>query len=162
MSVSGQETRRISLRSFSVEAVVLFIKFLYGYELEPVDLNNDIEVVKELIAIGGILNIDSLQRAATTFLLEHFPEESLLDTLDMVKTIHAREADTVCTEFILRKFERNAPNSNKIITKSLMKFSSTLLVSLLEKTQNEVIKIKKFCAQCSCIIGDISSELYGD
>ena len=144
VSVSGQETRRISLRSFSVEAVVLFIKFLYGYELEPVDLNNDIEVVKELIAIGGILNIDSLQRAATTFLLEHFPEESLLDTLDMVKTIHAREADTVCTEFILRNFERNAPNSNKIITKSLMKFSSTLLVSLLERFPNIICTLTEY------------------
>ena len=133
----SREQGRISLRTFSDKAVRVFIRFLYGYELDHENINDDMELVKELITIGGLLNIASLERAAASYLLEHFPREPLVEILDFVKTVRAREAGRLCAEFIRKKFERsferNSTNSSKIFTKSIIRFPSSLIMSFLTR-----------------------------
>ena len=51
------------MRIYSVKAVQVFVKFLYGFELEKKDLD-DPELVKDLTAICGVYNITGLQTTA--------------------------------------------------------------------------------------------------
>ena len=105
-----REEKRIKLKSFSDETVQLFVKFLYGYELEKVDINADpVGLAKDLIEMGGYYNVPSLQSAAATFLLEHITTENMLEIMDFVKAHNAEEAARICAECIGQKFSLATP-----------------------------------------------------
>ena len=61
--------KKIRLKTYSTKAVQQFIRFLYGFELEQNVPN--LQQTKELIVMGGIYNIPTLQNAATEALVRH-------------------------------------------------------------------------------------------
>lgn len=55
--------KRIEMKSFSTKAVQEFVRFLYGFELDQEDMKNNLEMVRDLIEMGGVYNVNGLQTA---------------------------------------------------------------------------------------------------
>ena len=78
-----------------------FVRYLYGYELQQEHLDGDMELVKELVTMGGVYFVDSLQTAATSCLSKHLSRENVLDVLSFMRTHKAITAVEICAEFCL-------------------------------------------------------------
>ena len=94
---SEKAKRIIALKDFSKKAVEEFVRYLYGYELQQEHL----ELVKELVIMGGVYFVDSLQTAATSCLSKHLSKENVLDVLSFMRTHKAITAVEICAEFCL-------------------------------------------------------------
>ena len=114
-SFKEKEEKRIEMKSFSDKAVEMFVKFLYGFELKKEDLNNNLELVKQLIAMGGLYNVDGIQSAAALILEDHFTAENMVELMDFLKTHNAVEATEICSDFIANKFHLKTIRSTKIL-----------------------------------------------
>ena len=84
--------KKIELEEFSVIATEQFVKFLYGFELEHEDFQKDLELVKELLIMGGLYDVEDLQRAASKFIYDHFTKKNVFDVMEFAKT---NKTDTV-------------------------------------------------------------------
>ena len=80
--------KKIHLKTYSTNAVELFIKFLYGFELKTTN-----ELAKELTVMGGVYNISSLQRAAFTALVPSVDLDHMASMMDFVKINSTEAAD---------------------------------------------------------------------
>ena len=121
-----KEEKRIEMKTFSDEAVELFVKFLYGYELEEDDINanyidnnialahrNAIEIrlATDLIEMGGYYNVPNLQSAAATLLLKHITPENMVEIMNFVKTHNPEGPARICSEYIAKKFSVDTVSS---------------------------------------------------
>ena len=79
------EEKRIEMKTFSDKAVQLFVKFLYGYELEE-EKSGNVELMKELVSVGEVHNVPSLQSAAASLFVESFTAENKMEMMDFVKS----------------------------------------------------------------------------
>ena len=98
------QLKRIELKSFSTKAVQMFVRFLYGFELEQEDLKNDLDLVKDLIVMGGAYNVNGLQTAAVIYLPEHLNTDNMMEWMDFLKTHNAKDAIVFCSEFLVKTF----------------------------------------------------------
>ena len=105
------------MKSFSIKAVHEFVRFLYGFELEQEDVKNDLELVKDLIGMGGFYNVTSIPTAAVIFLTEHLNTDNMLDWMDFLKTHNARNAVALCSEFLVTTFDHNKLHSTGMVSK---------------------------------------------
>ena len=105
---SEKAKRIIALKDFSKKAVEEFVRYLYGYELQQEHLDDDLELVKELVTMGGVYFVDSLQTAATSCLSKHLSKENVLDVLSFMRTHKAITAVEICAEFCLNKVDLKA------------------------------------------------------
>ena len=80
------EEKRIEMKTFSDKAVQLFVKFLYGYELEEEEESGNVELMKELVSVGEVHNVPSLQSAAASLFVESFTAENKMEMMDFVRT----------------------------------------------------------------------------
>ena len=75
--IKGSHEKKIHLKKYSTKAVKLFIRFLYGFELEQnvfwssgyLIHTKSLQSVKDLTVMGGVYNMPSLQRAAVEALV---------------------------------------------------------------------------------------------
>ena len=100
-----------------------FVRYLYGYELQQEHLDDDLELVKELVTMGGVYFVDSLQTAATSCLSKHLSRENVLDVLTFMRTHQAITAVEICAEFCLNKVDLEALDASD----QLEKYSEILL-----------------------------------
>ena len=85
-----------------------FVRYLYGYELQQEHLDEDLGLVKELVTMGGVYFVDSLQTAATSCLTKHLSKENVLDVLSFMRTHKAITAVEICAEFCLSNLDLKA------------------------------------------------------
>ena len=119
-----KEEKRIEIKTFSDEAVELFVKFLYGYELEEDDINEnyidnnialahrktiEMKLAMDLIEMGGFYNVPNIQSAAATLLLKHITPENMVEIMDFVKT-HNPEIARICSKNIAKNFSMETLN----------------------------------------------------
>ena len=59
-----KESRRIVFKDFTSDAMLVFIKFMYGYELHEMPKKLDLSMLKELLLIGDLclVQASSIQR----------------------------------------------------------------------------------------------------
>ena len=89
-----------------------FVRYLYGYELQQEHLDGDMELVKELVTMGGVYFVDSLQTAATSCLSKHLSRENVLDVLTFMRTHQAITAVEICSEFCLNNLDLQAMDAS--------------------------------------------------
>ena len=109
------QLKRIELKSYSTQAVQMFVRFLYGFELEQEDLKNDLELVKDLILMGGVYNINGLQTAASIFLPQYLNTDNMLELMDFVKTQNVLDVFGLCAQYLVKNFDHK-----KLFTSGLM------------------------------------------
>ena len=85
--------KKIEMKAFSTKAVQEFVRFVYGLEIE--DLSTNLELVKELIEMGGLYNVPGVQSAAATFLPDHLNSSNKLELLEFAVTHQATAAGEV-------------------------------------------------------------------
>ena len=94
-----------------------FVRYLYGYELQQEHLDDDLELVKELVTMGGVYFVDSLQTAATSCLSKHLSKENVLDVLTFMRTHKAITAVEICAEFCLNNLDLKALDASDQLEK---------------------------------------------
>ena len=94
-----------------------FVRFLYGFELEQEDLKKDLELVRDLIGMGGVYNVTGLQTAAAFLLPQHLNTENMLEWMDILKACNVEDAIDLCSEFLVNKIGYNKLLSSGMLTK---------------------------------------------
>ena len=110
-----KDEKKIEMKTFSTAAVQEFVRFLYGIELK----NEDLQIVKDLIEMGGLYSVHEVQTAASMCLLEHLNIDNIVELMDFVKTHAAEDAADFLCEFVAIKFDRKELESHgsKIFSK---------------------------------------------
>ena len=107
--------KRIEL-PYSTRAIEQFVKFLYGFELED---ESSLEVVKDLIKMGGVYSVPNLQNAASMSLPKLLTRCKILaeitQMMDFAKTHQATAALELCTDFITTKYQLSWLQSNDLL-----------------------------------------------
>ena len=85
--------KKIEMKAFSPKAVQEFVRFVYGLEIE--DLSTNLELVKELIEMGGLYNVPGVQSGAATFLPKHLNRNNKLEVLEFAVTHKAKAAEEI-------------------------------------------------------------------
>ena len=94
-----KKTKRIELKKFSEDATEQFVKFLYGFELEQ----DDLETVKELLYMGGLYDVEDLQKAASGFIVDNLTKENVFDVMEFAKTHNADIVMELCSDFVINR-----------------------------------------------------------
>ena len=97
--------KKIEMKAFSPKAVQEFVRFVYGLEIE--DLSTNLELVKELIEMGGLYNVPGVQSGAATFLPKHLNRNNKLEVLEFAVTHKAKAAEEICCQFVVKENDRN-------------------------------------------------------
>ena len=84
----------------SSEAVNVFVKFLYGFDI---DEDISLETLKELIQIGGVYD-SSVQDAAAELLTKHLTNEIVFELYKFCKQNDSKTALKHCQDLILKEF----------------------------------------------------------
>jgi len=84
----------------SSEAVNVFVKFLYGFDI---DESVGEETLKELIQIGGVYD-SSVQDAAADLLKKHLTKENIFELYKFSKQNDSKTAMKHCQELILKEY----------------------------------------------------------
>ena len=84
----------------SSEAVNVFVKFLYGFDI---DEDIGVETLKELIQIGGVYD-SSVQDAAADLLKKHLIKENVFELYKFCKQNDSKTALKHCQDLILKEF----------------------------------------------------------
>ena len=91
------------MKEFSKEAVSAFVKFFYGYEL---DVFAELSIVKELIMMGGMYGMESLQEAAVDIMKLLLTEDNAIEMLEFSKVQQCEIAISFCAEFTADHFDK--------------------------------------------------------
>ena len=105
-----KKEKTIQFGSYNDEAVLAFIKFLYGYELNH---ENDVnyEAAMELIEMGGVYDIREVQNAAAAYVIEKYLKvENAFDESGRIKkfpeiAVKFLEQGVALTSKFLKTFE---------------------------------------------------------
>jgi len=95
--------KRIEMKTFSTAAVQEFVRFLYGFELK----NEDLQILTDLIEMGGLYSVHDVQTAAFMCLQEHLNIDNIVELMDFVKTNMAEDATDLLCEFVVKNFNQN-------------------------------------------------------
>ena len=133
-----RRTKKIVLGDYSTVAVQEFVKFLYGKELNHRDLKTDLLIVRELLDMGGLYDVQLLQKAASSFIEEKLTKENVISTMKFAKTNMAKDTVKLCVEFILK-----SEDLERIIndTEFLHEFPE-LAVEVLQRKRNKLCNIE--------------------
>jgi len=101
--------------NYSDDAVKVFIKFLYGFELKKEDVKLD--TVKELLLIGEMLFVKSLTDAASVTMKDYLTKENVFELWKFCNDINAKDALKTCGEFVVKHFDRKTLHKNEKILK---------------------------------------------
>ena len=87
----------------STKATEQFVKYLYGFEL---DLNLDLDILKELMEYGGMYLVDSLQNAAGRKLKMKLSKDNVFEILDFFARKNIGIGMNLCIDFASLNFEQ--------------------------------------------------------
>ena len=99
--------KRIEMKTFSTAALQEFVKFLYGIELKNEVMGKDLQILKDLIEMGGLYAVHDIQTAASMCLQEHLNIDNIVELMDFVKTNMAEDATDLLCEFVVKNFNQN-------------------------------------------------------
>ena len=151
-------TKKIVLDQYSPVAVQEFVKFLYGLELNLVDLKKDLLIVKDLLIMGSLYDVELLQKAAASFIEEQLTKENVTSTMKFAKTYNAKDTVKLCVDFILKN-ERLEIVIND--TELLCEFPE-LAVEVLQRKRKELcnIETKKIVSRGKMMLQDLKIFKY--
>ena len=111
---------------FSSKAVEMMVKYMYGVELEdyenldvmslsyPVTPQN-LNVLLELIEIGGVYGIDNLDKAAAGKVKQHVTKENVFHILSFAHLHKTDDLKKICADAIINWFSEKAVLEQKAI-----------------------------------------------
>ena len=89
----------------STEAVENFVKILYGVDVH-LDIDNvGLDILKDLIMIGGVYDA-SVQDVATEHLKNHLTKENVFEILELCKNQKAEDGVENCLQMIFDNFTK--------------------------------------------------------
>ena len=93
---------KVKIPEASTESVTQFVRILYGLDL---DENVSLDVIKELIVIGGVYDV-TVQEIAGEHLRSHLVKENVFEVLKFCKEREAKNAVKICLQMIVNNFTR--------------------------------------------------------
>ena len=93
---------KVKIPEASTESVTQFVRILYGLDL---DENVSLDVVKELIVIGGLYDV-TVQEIAGEHLRNHLIKGNVFEVLKFCKEREAKNAVKICLQMIVNNFTR--------------------------------------------------------
>ena len=93
---------KVKIPDASTETVTQFVRILYGLNL---DENVSLDVVKELIMIGGVYDV-TVQEIAWEHLTSNLVKKNVFEVLKFCKEREARNAVKICLQMIVNNFPR--------------------------------------------------------
>ena len=93
---------KVEIPEASTETVTQFVRILYGLDL---DENVSLDVIKELIMIGGVYDA-SVQEVAGEHVKKHLNKKNVFEMLKFCKEREARMAVMICLQMIVNNFTR--------------------------------------------------------
>ena len=102
-------SERSATLPLSTPAAELFIRFLYGFELELDILGDgDIDTCKDLLAYGGMCGLTCLQDAVGAILWNRLSRDNVFELLDFAKQNNAEAAVKTSIEFAVKFFSKRS------------------------------------------------------
>ena len=99
-----RQARRLVIPA-STEAVENFVKILYGVDVH-LDIDNvGLDILKDLIMIGGVYDA-SVQDVATEHLKNHLTKENVFEILELCKNQKAEDGVENCLQMIFDNFTK--------------------------------------------------------
>ena len=93
---------KVEIPEAATETVTQFVRILYGLDL---DENVSLDVIKELIMIGGVYDA-SVQEVAGEHIKKHLNKKNVFEMLKFCKEREARTAAMICLQMIVNNFTR--------------------------------------------------------
>ena len=93
---------KVKIPEASTESLTQFLRILYGLDL---DENVSLDVVKELIVIGGLYDV-TVQEIAGEHLRNHLIKGNVFEVLKFCKEREAKNAVKICLQMIVNNFTR--------------------------------------------------------
>ena len=93
---------KVKIPDASTETVTQFVRILYGLDL---DENVSLDIVKELIMIGGVYDV-TVQEIAWEHLTSNLVKKNVFEVLKFCKEREARNAVKICLQMIVNNFTR--------------------------------------------------------
>ena len=90
---------KVKIPEAATETVTQFVRILYGLDL---DENVSLDVIKELIMIGGVYDA-SVQEVAGKHIKKHLNKENVFELLKFCKEREASMAFKICLQMIVNK-----------------------------------------------------------
>ena len=112
-----REEKKIELKSFAPRSVQEFVRFLYGFELDPQELEKNLAMVKELTEMAGVYNVPGLETAVVPTLLKGITKETMVEMMDFVTTKAGPEVTEAVSEYIALNFDVDTLKSSGIFLK---------------------------------------------
>ena len=101
-----RQARRLVIPA-STEAVENFVKILYGVDVH-LDIDNvGLDILKDLIMIGGVYDA-SVQDVATEHLKNHLTKENVFEILGLCKSQKAESGVKNCLQMIVNNFPKRS------------------------------------------------------
>ena len=97
-----EQAERKATLDMTTKATEQFVKFLYGFELD----NLNIDIVKELMEYGQMYLIDSLQKAAGKKLDVLLLKDNVFELLQFFSNKKNNIGMDFCIDFVSRNFEK--------------------------------------------------------
>ena len=103
-------SERSATLPLSTPAAELFIRFLYGFELDELDIggDGDIDTCKDLLAYGGMCGLTCLQDAVGAILWNRLSRDNVFDLLDFAKQNNAEAAVKTSIEYAVKFFSKRS------------------------------------------------------
>ena len=111
-----REQKKIELKSFAPRTVQEFVKFLYGFELDPQELKKSLALVKELTEMAGVYNVTGLETAVVPALLKGITKETMGEMMDFVTNKTGPKVTEAVSEYIAINFDIDTLKSNGIFS----------------------------------------------
>ena len=122
-SFAEKKERKVKI-PFSSQAVEMMVKYMYGIELDdyenldvmsyPVTTQN-LNVLLELIEIGGMYGIDNLDKAAAGKVKQHVTKENVFQILSFAHLHKTDDLKKICADAIISWFSEKAVLEQKAI-----------------------------------------------
>ena len=97
-----KKTRKLIIPDASSEAVDNFVRILYGIDVDLDDDDDGLDILKDLIMIGGVYDA-SVQEVATEHLKNHLTKENVFEILELCKNQKAEDGVKNCLQMIFDK-----------------------------------------------------------
>ena len=100
-----KKTRKLIIPDATSEAVDNFVRILYGIDVDLDDDDDGLDILKDLIMIGGVYDA-SVQEVATEHLKNHLTKENVFEILELCKSQKAESGVKNCLQMIVNNFSK--------------------------------------------------------
>ena len=111
-----KESRRIAFKDFTSEAMLVFIKFMYGYELNEMSKKLDLNKLKELLLIGDMCLVQAFKGAVNKCIAKLLTKDNIFEMLEFFLK-HQPDNLNCCIFFIGAHYSLSQMKEEKILEK---------------------------------------------